>query len=375
MRIATQLNIVRWLAIGVVAGGLTSCSSEPKQAGRKPETVHNLAVSTIHAANVPDWVEGTGTVRAAQTSELAAQMMGTIVEIRVHEGDRVQRGQVLAVIDDAQPRAAMERATAAAAAAQQDVAATESDYALAESTSKRYQSLFDKKSVSPQEFDEVKARRQGALARRDMAVAGLEEAKAALAQARTSLEHSRIRAPFNGVISEKKVDSGTLVSPGMPIFTVEDTRRYRLEATVDESNIQLVRIGQAVPVTLDALGSESLQGKVADIVPAADPASRSFLVKVDLASDKRVRSGLFGRLRLPRGERASLLVPRTAVVQRGQLQGVYVVGTNRIADLRYVTLGKVLDQQVEVLSGLENGETLVLSPGVLELGGKQIETK
>jgi RND family efflux transporter MFP subunit len=375
MRITKLLNILQWLVLGVVAGGLTSCSSEPKRPDRQPETVHNVAVSTIHTANVPDWVEGTGTVRAAQTSELAAQMMGNIVEMRVREGDRVQRGQVLAVIDDAQPRATMERATAASAAAQQEVAATESDYSLADSTSKRYQSLFDKKSVSPQEFDEVKARRQAALARRDMATAGQEEAKAALTQARTSLEHSRIRAPFDGVISEKKVDSGTLVSPGMPIFTIEDTRRYRLEATVDESNIQLVRIGQAVAVVLDALGNGALQGKVADIVPAADPASRSFLVKVDLAFDKRLRSGLFGRLQFPRGERTSLLVPRTALVQRGQLQGVYVVSANKTADLRYVTLGKVLDQQVEVLSGLENGETLVVSPGALELGGKRIETQ
>ena len=109
-------------------------------------------------ADVADLVEAVGTLRAAQTSQLAAQMMGNIVEIRAHEGDHVQRGQVLAVIDDAQPRAALDRATAADLAAQQEIAAADSDLTLAESTLKRYQTLYEKKSVSPQEFDEVKAR-------------------------------------------------------------------------------------------------------------------------------------------------------------------------------------------------------------------------
>jgi RND family efflux transporter MFP subunit len=375
MTVTKTLDTLRWLAFLVLFSGLTGCSSEQKHSDRQPETVRNVAVSTVHQASMPDWLEATGTVRAVQTSQVSAQMMGNIVEIRAHEGERVQRGQVLAVIDDAQPGAALERATAAATAAQQQVAAAESDYALADSTSKRYQSLFEKKSVSPQEFDEVKSRRQAALARRDMATAGQEQAKASIAQARTSLEYSRIRAPFEGVISEKKVDTGTLAEPGMPIFTIEDTRRYRLEATVDESSIHLIRLGQAAPVSIEALGSDALQGKVVDIVPAADPSSRSFLVKVELATDKRLRSGLFGRLQFPRGERTALLVPRTAVVERGQLQGVYVVGPNKTADLRYVTLGRVAGQQVEILSGLENGEVLVVAPGALELGGKRVEAQ
>ena len=111
-----------------------------------------------HRTTVPDWLEAVGTVRAAQTSQIASQMMGNILEIRAQEGDRVQSGQVLATIDDSQPRAAVEQATAAVTAAEKEVSAAESDLALAEATLKRYQQLFDKKSVSPQEFDEIKAR-------------------------------------------------------------------------------------------------------------------------------------------------------------------------------------------------------------------------
>ena len=257
-------------------------------------------------------------------------------------------------------------------AAEKEVSAADSDLALAEATLKRYQQLYEKKSVSPQEFDEIKARYQSAEARRDMARAGQAQANAALTQARTSLGYTRIRAPFAGVVTEKKADAGTLASPGMPIFTIEDTRSYRLEVTVDESDIHLVRVGQVAPVTIDALGNVQLSGKIVQIVPAADPASRSFLVKVELPADARLRSGLFGRARFPRGERSALLIPRTSLVERGQLQGVYVLDANQIAGLRYVTLGKSTGEQFEVLSGLQDGDKLVAAPGDRELGGKRI---
>ena len=237
-RINTKRRLSFFVLFAVVS--LAGCSNEQTRTAPSPETVRNIPVLAVQQANVPDLLEAVGTVRAAQTSDAASQMMGNIVEIRAHEGDHVQRGQVLAVIDDSQPRAAVDRATAADLAAQQQLVGADSDLALAESTLKRYQNLYEKKSVSPQEFDEVKARQQAALARRDMAKAGQAQAQAALSQARTSLDYTRIRAPFDGVVTEKKADSGTLASPGMPIFTVEDVRRYRLEANVNENDLQYV---------------------------------------------------------------------------------------------------------------------------------------
>ena len=199
------------------------CSSERQSVSAPPEAVSNVSVVSAQTANIPDVVEAVGTLRAAQTSQLAAQMMGNLVEIRVHEGDRVQRGQVLAVIDDAQPRAALDRATAADLAAQQEISASESDFSLAESTFKRYQTLYDRKSVSPQEFDEIKARYQAAQARREMARAGQAQAKAALQQAHTTFSYAHIVAPFDGRVTEKKADVGTLASPGMPIAAASAT--------------------------------------------------------------------------------------------------------------------------------------------------------
>ncbi len=144
--------------------GLVSCSGDTKEVVTKPEVVRG-EVTSAQKTNVPDYLEAVGTVRASQSSQVASQVMGNLIEIRVREGDRVRRGQVLALIDDAQPRAALDRATAAATAARQEVQATQSDFNLSQITLKRYQDLYDKKSVSPQEFDEVKARFQSAQAR------------------------------------------------------------------------------------------------------------------------------------------------------------------------------------------------------------------
>ena len=358
------------LAVALLSG----CSSERETVSAAPETISDVSVQPVHRASVPDLLEAVGTVRAAQTSQLASQMMGNLVAIRAREGDRVRRGQVLAVLDDAQPRANLDRATAAELASGKEIAAADSDFALAEATYKRYQTLFERKSVSPQEFDEVKARYEGAQARREMARAGQSQAKAAVEQARTAAGYARILAPFDGVVTEKKVDVGTLASPGMPLFTVEDVRRYRLEATVNESDLRFVRMGQQVPVLIDAMGDQEISARVVEIVPAADPASRSFLVKIELPANSSLRSGLFGRAHFVRGEHTSLLIPRASIVERGQLQGVYVLGQNRVATLRYITLGKPTGQQVEVLAGLQDGETIVAAPGDRELSGKKIES-
>ena len=362
-----------YVLIMALGGVLAGCTNERRAAASAPlEAVSNIPVIVAQKTSVPDWLEAVGTVRAAQTSQVSSQVMGNIVEIRAHEGDRVQGGQVLATLDDAQSRSTTDQAMAAVTAAEKELSAADSDLALAGATLKRYQQLYEKKSLSPQEFDEIKAHYQSAEARRDMARAGQAQANAGLTQARTSLGYTRIRAPFTGVVTEKKVEAGMLASPGMSMFTIENTRSYRLEVTVDESELRLVRIGQVSPLTIDALGNVQLFGKVVQIVPAADPVSRSFLVKVELPADSRLRSGLFGRARFSRGERWALLIPRTSLVERGQLQGVYVLGANQIAGLRYVTLGKSAGEQIEVLSGLQGGEKLVAAPGDRELSGQRI---
>jgi membrane fusion protein, multidrug efflux system len=356
----------------VALAGVPGCSDHRAAPAPKPETVIGVSVIAVQTSTVPQWLEAVGTLRAAQTSQVASQMMGTIVEIRAHEGDHVQAGQVLAIIDDSQQLAAVQQSTAASVAAQKEFDAADAELVLAAATLQRYRPLFEKSTVSPREFDEIRTRHASALAHREMARAGQAGAEAALTQARNALGYTRIRAPFAGVITEKKADVGTMAVPGMAIFTVEDTYRYRLEATVDESDLAVVHLGQEVSVVLDALGDAAFRGKIVQMVPAADPASHGFLVKIELPADTRVRSGLFGRARISRGQRTALLIPQTALVQRGQLHGVYVVDLNGAAHLAYITLGRTVGPQIEVLSGISDGEKLIAVPGDRDFARKQV---
>lgn len=368
---AITIAILAFLRLSLGAA-FAGCGNKRQDSSAAPETVSGVSLIVAHETTVSDWLESVGTVRAVQIAQVSSQTMGNILEVRAHEGDRVRAGQVLAVIDDAHLRGAVDQETSALAAAQKEVAAAGSDLSLAATTLQRYQQLYDKKSASPQEFDEVKARFQSAEAHREMAQARETEADAALTQARTSLGYTRVRAPFAGIVTAKSVDAGALAEPGMALFTVEGMQNYRLEATVDESDIHLLRVGQAATAIIDALGKEILSSKVQEIVPAADPSSRSFLVKLSLPADSRLRSGLFGRAHFIRGQRQALLIPPSSVVERGHLTGVYVIGTNQVAQLRYITLGRVSGEGVEVLSGLIDGETLVDAPGDREFGGKRI---
>ena len=352
---------------------LTGCSSEKKTQAPTADVVRGVALITTQRAMQPEYLEATGTVRPAQSAQLASQVMGTITSVNVHEGEAVHRGQVLITIDGAQSHAAYQRSTAGLQASKQAVAAADADYSLAGATMKRYQSLYDKKSVSPQEYDEVKTRLEAAKARRDAAQAGTAQAEAAVAESSTTVGFTRIRAPFDGLITAKLVDPGAMAAPGVPLLILEDPSRFRLEANVDESQISVVKLGMTVPVVVDSLGGQEIAGKVVQVVPTADPASRTFMVKIELPPNPMIRSGVFGRAKFASGQRESMVVPQTALLQRGQLDAVYVVSEDGLATLRYVTLGRPSSGNVEVLSGLEAGDRVVAQASGRELSGKRVE--
>jgi len=350
--------------------GVVGCS-EKKPAAESAELVHDVRTVTVERAAVPDVIEAVGTVHANQSAQLSAQVVASVRAVNATEGKRVHRGDVLVVLDDAAARAAADQAAAGITVAQQQVAAADADYGLAQATLARYKSMYEKKSVSPHEMDEVQARYKAAAAQRDAASAGHAQAVASAAQARAMLGYSRIRAPFDGVVTARNVDSGALAAPGVPLVTIEDTSSFRLEVAVDESALRYVQLGAQVAVAIDAVGDD-VQGTVQQVAPAADPASRSFTVKLALPKDVRLHSGLFGRARFPKGQRDAVVVPRTAVMDRGQMQGVYIVAPDGAVTLRFITLGKPLGEQVEVLSGLNGGERLVAAHNGRDLTGKRL---
>ena len=369
-----KFRLLSFTSLGLLLA-FSACKSEPNPQASAPEVLRNVPIVRAESLRLPDTVAALGTVHAVQSSQLAAQVMGVITSINVHEGDLVRQGQTLATIDPAQAQAGLERAQAALSAAQHDSTAANTERDLAESTFKRYANLYERKSVSPQEFDEVKARKAAALSRAEASGSAVSQAKAAVAQAQVAFNYTRIRAPFDGVITARLVDPGSMASPGTPLVTIESTGRYRAEVTVEESDLRLVQMKGEVPVSLDAYPDQTIVGKVVQIVPSADAMSRTFLVKIDLPALKILRSGLSARANFSRGTRDAVVLPSNAVVDRGALKAIYVVGSDHIASLRYVTVGNSQRDRIEILSGVSANEAVIASPSDREFAGKKIEAQ
>jgi len=169
--------------------------------------------------------------------------------------------------------------------------------------------------------------------------------------------YSQIVAPFSGTIITKSIDPGTLAVPGAPLFTIERDGAYRLEASVEESRLSLARVGKTVSVTLDGM-DRTVPGRIAEVVPSVDAAARTGTVKIDLPLLPELRSGMFGRALFDTGGRKVLTVSSAGVMERGQLQSVYVA-ENNIAHARMVTIGTRVNDKVEVLSGLNQGDRVI----------------
>jgi RND family efflux transporter MFP subunit len=313
--------------------------------------------------------------------------MGTVLQVAVREGDNVKRGQVLAQLDERElsarrnaAQAASQGATAGVAQATKAVTVAQAQADVMQKTYDRYTYLKEQKSVSPQEFDEIAAKQQVAQAGLEQAKAGLRQAEAGASQAESEARaaqdvasYARVVAPFDGRVIRRSVEPGSLVSPGMLLFVVEDTSHYQLEATLPAEALAIVKKNSPARVQLDALGEKSLAGKVAEIEAGADPTSHTLKARVDLPKEAGVQSGMFGRAFFLRGGKQALVVPGDALVTRGQLRGIYVVDGTGLMRWRVVTLGGMIGNQVEVLSGLNDGEVLVLSPRGQELDGKKTD--
>jgi RND family efflux transporter MFP subunit len=353
---------------GVVFGGplliaalvLYGCGEKvpPGTAAVKRPVVTGVALETVAPVSVKAYYETSGTVRAKNTSLIASRVMGAVTAVNVREGDRVTAGQVLVLLDD---RDAVQRQAAAQAALQEARQAQEAagaDRDLARVTFARYKNLYLEKVITRQEMDEMENRLRKAELGYARAGEGTARALAALEEARINLGFTRVRAGEAGVVTEKKIDAGSLAAPGAPLLTIEDASAYRLEAHVDERLRGLVKAGGPVQVIFDPARPPA-QGVIGEVVPAVDPATRSFLIKINL-KDPSVRSGLFGRVLIPEGAREALLVPRQALVEKGQLLGVYVVDPGNVMTYRLVKTGRPYGEKMEVLAGLRAGEKIVV---------------
>jgi multidrug resistance efflux pump len=386
--IALLVILMMWLA-GAFTEKVRPSPPLPREVPKGPYRTKRVELRTF-----PLFIEQVGTVRSEAEAKVSSRIMAQVVDILVGEGQPVQgprgsheKGTVLAKLDDRDIRArlqqtqaqvrsvekAIEAARARLAEARARLEAAIARLKLATQDYNRYLELYKRQAATGQQLDRARTEKTQALsqvkaARESIAATEghIESLEAKLMQARAAVEESRVllsftvvRAPFSGRVIRKLVEVGDTVRPGQPMFILERPFRPELHATVSESLIAHISVGQKLQVIIDALNFE-LEGRVREIIPRADPRSRTLLVKVALTHVNGLVSGLFGRIRIPYGQYKALVIPSKAVREVGQLHLVMVMDEKRGPVRRFVTLGQTHDGLVEVLSGLKEGEEVVL---------------
>ena len=328
------------LALSLVTGCTRKdpVSATP-EAGSLPVQTAVVAQETLPAV-----IEMPATVRPAERAVISAKPTGTIASLPWGLGQEVKVGDLLVTLSVPETEARVRQAQASLAEAQR---ATE-----------RERTLVAKGVNPPDTLRDAEDR--------------LRFAQAGLAEAEAMLAHAGIRAPFAGVVTEKHVLPGDLATPGLPLLALESTSRLRAEGTVPEQAAASLRIGDPLPVVVHD-GAAAIEGRIEELSAAADAVSRSVLVKVALPAGS-VRSGQFARLQVAAGRTETLLVPTAALTRFGQMERVFVVENGR-AVLRLVKTGRITGDRLEILSGLNAGEQIVLAPPAALRDGQAVTLK
>jgi len=340
---------IRWrwflLVCLLISGSLTACHKENVSPSAAQLPTVAVRIQTIQPQQHLATEEVVGTVRARLRATVEAKVSGRIEKMLVAPGQKVKTGELLAQLDAREIQARLDQSLA-----------------LREQLSReteRLRLLVKDRAVSLQEFDATESRHR-------VAVASVTEAE-------TMLGYTRVTAPFDAVVTRKLADVGDLAAPGKPLMELEDPAALRLEADVPETHIARIQLGDKLPVRV-ATSVAGLEGIISEIAPAADSSSRTFLVKLDLQPGTNLRSGQFARVAVPVGESSALRVPVGAVLQRGQMELVFVE-TNRVAQLRLVKTGKRLSGEVELVSGVEAGERVVTEGTAQLRDGQPVEIR
>ena len=354
------LVVAGLLAIALAASGCSKQHEAGRAENASAAVVKGAAVETVKRSAMPELLDVVGTVRARTSAVVSTRIPGSISVLRVREGDRVKKGQLLIQLDARENQATANVATAAIDEARRGLDEALSRKKLSDTTFDRYQNLYKEQAVSRQEFDVKQTEK-------DMAAQGVARAEARLRQAQESAkatgamaDYTKITAPISGIIATKQVDLGATVFPGQPLLTIEDEGSYQLELALPESDAAKVKPGSPVQVTLDSVGT-AFTARIAEIVPTADPGSRTFVAKVAL-TQKGLKSGMFGRASLSLGTTVDgITLPKHALVERGALTSVWVVEKDNNARMRIVKAGRQIAERVEILAGLADGDRVIVS--------------
>lgn len=332
--------LIMWLAgtfspkVRATVGELGS--TERENSGRP------VAVSLIR---VPRIETSVGTIRAVHETKIGSKLLARVIEAPLKASQKVQEGEVLVRLDDVDLQAKLRQARAALKSA-------EATYAQALRDEKRHGELLKSNAVSRQGFETIATAVCAAEAE-------LQRIEAVANEVQATLEWATVRAPMDGTVIDKHVDVGDLVRPGQTLVTMIDPQQMQLVASVRESLAHRLGVGQSIGVEIEGINKQ-FTGTISEIVPEAQVASRAFQVKVTGPCPASIYTGMFGRILIPLDEQPMLVIPRQAVRNVGQLELVHAIEHGRLCR-RAVRTGRVFADHVEVLSGLQEGEQVVIS--------------
>ncbi len=310
----------------------------------KAEVPVSVTVVNVEPATIEAGISAAGALTSKNTSVLSSKVMGKVVALPVNEGDYVSQGALLLRIESGEISAQLYQAQAA--------------FNNAKIQYDRIKSLFDQNASSRMEMDQ--------------ATLGFESAKAGLNAAKAMESYTVITAPISGRIVEKRINLGEMALPGQPVLRIEDNKNLRLEVTVKEEDIRSVQPGKSVIVRIDALPGREIKARVAQVVPASDMRTHSFVVKIDLPADKDMITGMYGKAFFSTGKRDAILVPRSAMVNLSGLSGVYIVSPDGNAVFQMIQPGEIRGEMIEAVSGLKSGDKVILTGQTINIDGRKV---
>lgn len=348
-----QMSKILTASLLVTLFGLAGCTEETGQAEVSTAQVLKAHVQTVELGEIPLMAVVPGAIVPEQKAQISSRLIGYIKGLEVKVGQTVKRGQLLFSIDSADIHSQIVQANAGYQQAIAGLNDAKLDY-------DRFTQLYKEKSVSKQQYDKI--RLQYSIAQQSVAAA-----KSALNQAKEQLNYANVKAPFDGVIVDKMAVAGDLASPGKPIVVIENTASLIVQTEVAGDLFAVIKMGDEVGVLVEGQ-SGPLVGIIYTLVSSANPKTRTHTVKLSLPVINDVNSGTFARVSFKRGVRQTMMVPKSAIVNRAGIEGVFV-NENGKAFFRMVRTGLEFGDKVEIQAGLALGEQIVVDNNQSMLNG------
>lgn len=339
--------------------------------------ISGVQVETVTKKPVESFYTTSATVKAKTNSVVASMLTGKVTSIAVQEGDYVKKGQLLLTIDARDLSQKASGASAGIRAAQMAASSAAQNAQMANRTYQRYKNLYDEKVITKQEFDQYTTQKNVAALEYARAQAGVQQARAGLGEVQVFQSYSRVTAPVSGIVTQRTIDLGSTAIQGQPMLTIEaqDNGGLKSEivANIDESHLGKVKEGEDVSLEVNG---KTYKRKITKIVKYIDPTTRTFKAKVDISGlNNQIAGGQFTKINIPVAKKDAITVPKSAVVQKGELTGVYAVDADNIVSYRIIRTGKEYGDRIEILSGLSDGDKIITVGTEKAIDGGKIDVK